>query len=67
MRRALVICNGEMHFEKGDRAVAATECSLLCAQTAEPNKARKLGIRPDVIIGDLDSISPADKKILFRG
>lgn len=34
---------------------------ILCADGGA-NKARRLGIRPDVIVGDLDSISPATRK-----
>ena len=38
---------------------------IVCADGGA-NKARKLGIVPDLIIGDLDSVSPATTGFLFE-
>ncbi len=65
MRRALVICNGEMLSKKAIAPLLHGVQFIVCADGGA-DKARKLGIRPDVIIGDLDSISPAARK-LFSG
>jgi len=61
-RNALVICNGEVLSKKAIAPLLRKRPLIVCADGGA-NKARKLGIRPDVIIGDLDSISPATKKI----
>lgn len=58
---ALLICNGE----PPPRALArrlASKARLVVAADGGANNARRQGIRPDVIIGDLDSIKPAARK-----
>ena len=57
-RNALVICNGEVLSKKAIAPLLLTGPFIVCADGGA-NKARKLGVRPDVIIGDLDSITPA--------
>jgi len=60
-RNALVICNGEVLSKKAIVPLLRKRPFIVCADGGA-NRARKLGIRPDVIMGDLDSISPATKK-----
>ena len=57
VRNALVICNGEVLVKKAIAPLLQKSSFIVCADGGA-NKARELGIRPDVIIGDLDSISP---------
>lgn len=60
-RHALLICNGD----PPSRALAkrlARKATVILAADGGANKARKLGISPHVIIGDLDSITPATRK-----
>jgi len=58
---ALVICNGEMPRKKFLLSILKEKPFLLCADGGA-NKARELGIIPDVIIGDFDSITKKTKK-----
>lgn len=53
---ALVICNGSMLPKKEIVPMLRPRPFIVCADGGA-NKARKLGIRPDVIIGDMDSIT----------
>lgn len=55
-RQALLICNGEPPARKLAIQIAA-EASLIVAADGGANIARMLGIRPGVIIGDLDSVT----------
>ena len=64
-RHALIICNGEVLSAQEMRPLLKTEPFIVCADGGA-NKARKLGIHPDVIIGDLDSISPSTRKFFSR-
>ncbi|HTY11835.1 MAG TPA: thiamine diphosphokinase [Bacteroidota bacterium] len=64
-RSAIIICNGEVLPKKAMRPLLNGKPFIVCADGGA-NKARKLGIRPDVIIGDLDSISPATKRYYSR-
>jgi thiamine pyrophosphokinase len=57
----LIICNGEPPSRKLCRGYAR-ECGLIIAADGGANTARRHGIRPDVIIGDFDSITPATKR-----
>ena len=59
---ALLICNGE----PPPRALArrlASRSGLIVAADGGANTALRHGIRPHVIIGDLDSIRPASRKL----
>ena len=60
-RSALVICNGEVLSNIAIAPLLRKKPFIVCADGGA-NRARKLGIRPDVIIGDLDSITPSTKK-----
>jgi thiamine pyrophosphokinase len=64
-RVALVICNGEVLSMEGIEPLLQEKPFIVCADGGA-NKARKLGIRPDVIIGDLDSISPSTRSYYSR-
>ena len=59
--KALVVCNGDVLPRKKLLPLLWTTPFIVCADGGA-NKARKLGITPDLIIGDLDSISPSTKK-----
>jgi len=60
-KRTLVICNGEPPSKKLVQQLARNS-DLIVAADGGANVARTLGIRPDFIIGDLDSITPATKR-----
>lgn len=55
-RRALVVCNGEPPRRAMLRDLAA-RASLVIAADGGANVCRKHGVIPDVIIGDLDSVT----------
>lgn len=57
---ALVICNGDVLSRAEVSSLLNKKPFIVCADGGA-NKARKLGITPDVIIGDLDSISASTK------
>ena len=62
---ALLLCNGE----PPRRALAqrlARSCDLLVAADGGANSAAGLGLVPDIIIGDLDSVKPSTLR-LFSG
>jgi thiamine pyrophosphokinase len=56
-RRALIIANGEMPDAAFLRSQLEPETLVVCADGGA-NTARELGIRPDAIVGDLDSVLP---------
>ena len=60
-REALVICNGDVLSLKAIAPLLKEKPFIVCADGGA-NRAQKLGIRPDIIIGDLDSISSATRK-----
>lgn len=61
--RALLIGNGETQ-EAVFLQKLARKADLILATDGGADRALSAGVRPDVIIGDLDSISPQAKKIL---
>lgn len=61
--RALLIGNGETQ-EPAFLQHLAQQADLILAADGGADRALSAGVRPDVIIGDLDSISPQTKKIL---
>jgi thiamine pyrophosphokinase len=63
-KRALIICNGEMPSSRTLRSLVDGADFVICADGGA-NKARRLGVVPDLIIGDLDSIT-AETKRFFR-
>jgi thiamine pyrophosphokinase len=60
-RRALVLCNGEPPSVSLLRSLVR-RADMVVAADGGANIARIGGIRPDVIIGDLDSITPATRR-----
>jgi thiamine pyrophosphokinase len=56
VRAALIICNGEPPSRALARRLART-ADLVVAADGGANMARRYGIRPDIIIGDLDSVT----------
>lgn len=63
-KQALLICNGEPP-SRGLARRLARQADVIYAADGGGNIARRFGIRPDVIIGDLDSITPATRRF-FR-
>jgi thiamine pyrophosphokinase len=59
--RALLICNGEQPSRPFARRLARRSHFIVAADGGA-NGARKLGITPDLIIGDLDSVTRATRK-----
>jgi thiamine pyrophosphokinase len=64
-RIALVICNGKVLSKKDLAPLLQGRPFVLCADGGA-NMARRLGIRPNAIVGDLDSISRSTRKF-FSG
>jgi thiamine pyrophosphokinase len=67
-KKAIVICNGEMppkKIIKGAFDQASPRPLVICADGGA-NKARRFRIRPDVIIGDLDSITRRTRRHFAR-
>ncbi len=60
-KTVLIICNGEPPGRALTRRLAH-EADLIVAADGGANVARRYGIRPDVIIGDLDSILGSTRK-----
>ncbi len=61
MRKALIIANGIPPPQNLLRKVVANAHLVLCADGGA-NIARSMGIMPDIILGDLDSITAATRK-----
>jgi thiamine pyrophosphokinase len=61
--RALLILNGDPPPRKLARHLARL-CPLVVAADGGADVARKVGLRPDLVIGDFDSISAATRKAL---
>ncbi len=59
--RALLICNGKQPSRLFARRLARRSHFIVAADGGA-NGARKLGITPDLIIGDLDSVTRATRK-----
>ena len=60
-RSVLLFCNGEPPGRALARSLVST-ADLVVAADGGANTARRHGVRPHVIIGDLDSIRPATRK-----
>lgn len=65
-KSALLICNGEPPSAAVARRLVS-KADLVIAADGGANAARRLGIRPHVIIGDLDSITTATKRFFTGG
>ena len=63
--RTLLICNGEPPPRALLRALAA-RASLVVAADGGANAALRAGVRPGVVIGDLDSLLPASARRLAK-
>ena len=60
---ALVVCNGEIGMTKEHvRRLLADRPFVVCADGGA-NKLRRWKIRPDLIIGDLDSVIPLTRRV----
>jgi thiamine pyrophosphokinase len=59
---ALLLCNGEPPRRALARRVARS-CDILVAADGGANSAPALGLFPDVIIGDLDSVKPSTLRL----
>jgi thiamine pyrophosphokinase len=59
--RALVLCNGEAPSHRLMRRLARG-VRLVVAADGGANLARAAGLRPNLIIGDLDSVTPATRR-----
>ncbi len=60
-KSALLILNGDPPSKTALRALAA-QVDLVVAADGGANSARRFKIRPDLIVGDLDSITPATRR-----
>ncbi len=63
--KALIIANGSFPAVSIVRRLVRSADLVVCADGGA-NKARKLHITPDVIVGDMDSISPTTKRVCRR-
>jgi len=63
-KKALLILNGELDFEKEDlnQIIENKKIDKIIAVDGGANKVRNLNLLPDLIIGDLDSITEKNKK-----
>jgi len=64
-RRVLLLCNGEPPSHSLLHRLAG-EADMIVAADGGANAALRSGVRPDVIIGDLDSVLPGTRR-KFRG
>jgi thiamine pyrophosphokinase len=64
-RQALLLCNGSLPGRRLVRTHAAAS-DLIIAADGGANAALASGVTPDVIIGDLDSISPTARQRFHR-
>ncbi len=58
MSRALIFANGELNYPEKIRALVLPE-DLILAADGGARHAQAIGITPSIIIGDMDSLSPA--------
>ncbi len=58
MSRVFIIANGEPDFPDSVASVIAPDDIIICADGGS-NHAAALGIRPNIVVGDMDSISDA--------
>lgn len=59
MRRAVILANGEIGDEaQARRRLEALRGAMVIAANGGSHHARPLGLHPDLVIGDLDSLAP---------
>ena len=62
---AIILCNGVLPSKRIALKILSSTIFLICADGGA-NSARVLGVIPDVIIGDLDSITTSTKAYYMR-
>jgi thiamine pyrophosphokinase len=62
MKRAIIFYNGDLSDFRNAKKYIKTSDYIICADGGAKH-VLKLGIKPDVIIGDFDSLSKTDQKI----
>ena len=62
LNRVLLVLNGS--FNKNFLLETAKNYNFIIAVDGGANKCLKAGIKPDIVVGDLDSITPKNKAIL---
>ena len=62
LNKVLLVLNGS--FNKNFLVQTAKNYSFILAADGGANKCLKAGIKPDIVVGDLDSITPKNKAIL---
>ena len=63
LNKVLLVLNGTLN-KKFLAAAAAKKYSFILAADGGANKCLKAGIKPDFVVGDLDSITPKNKALL---
>lgn len=64
LNKVLLVLNGALN--KKFLAETAKKYSFILAADGGANKCLKAGIKPDIVVGDLDSVTPKNK-VLLRG
>lgn len=62
LNKVLLVLNGTLN--KNFLTAAAKKYSFILAADGGANKCLKAGIKPDLVVGDLDSITPKNKALL---
>ena len=63
LNKILLVLNGS--FNKNFLVQIAKNYSFILAADGGANKCLKAGIKPNIVVGDLDSITPKNKAILL--
>ena len=65
-KRAIVFAGGDLDPEGGRRSLLAGPWDLVACADSGARHALRLGMRPAALIGDMDSIDPADRAALAQ-